>query len=79
MHMDYAGNNAEHRRISHDFFQGISFCVYSEISCFLTILYGTKRIVCDKRTSPPYKIGHIFTKRATAYVKVFVGAMQENK
>ena len=59
MHIGYAGNNVEHRRDKSwfDFFQGISFRVFSEISCFLTILYGTKLqyIVCDKRTSPPYK------------------------
>jgi len=43
MHIGYTGNNVEHRRDQSwfDFFQAISFRVFSEISCVLTILYGT--------------------------------------
>ena len=60
--------------ISHDliFFKVSAFAFFSEISCFLMILYGTKIISFVIREQVLHiKIGRIFVKRATAYVESF--------
>jgi len=77
MHIGYAGNNVEHRRdqSSFDFSPGISFRFFSEISCFLTILYGTSYIVCDKRTSLPYKNRSYIHKTSDSLRLKFLSAL----